>query len=60
MRKYEQGHKIQSLDELAQQEFIFCRGQVLHNGWFKSWPFRMAEDAIKSRGLFTAIKKEDA
>lgn len=58
MRKYEKGPLIQSLDELSEKEFIFCRNQVLHNGWFKSWPLRMAEDAIKSGVLFAAIKKE--
>lgn len=58
MRKYEKGQPIQSLDELAKQEFIFCRNQVLHNGWFKSWPLRMAEDAIAGGVLLAEIKKE--
>ena len=58
MSKYEKGHPIQSLDELSKQEFILFRNQVLHNGWFKSWPLRMAENAIANGVLFAATKKE--
>ena len=58
MRKYEKGPPIKSLDQLSKQEFIFCRDQVLHNGLFKSWPLRMAEDAIAGSALFAATKKE--
>jgi len=34
--KYVKGERITSLDDLAKQEFIFLKGAVKHQGFFKS------------------------
>ena len=57
-RKYHPGEKITSLDELGRQEFIYCNGKIMHEGWFKSWPFRLASNYIKWGSLRYAVKNE--
>lgn len=57
-RKYRPGDKITSLDELEKQEFIYCNGKIMNNGWFMSWPFRLARDYIKWGSLIYAVKIE--
>lgn len=57
-RKYRPGAKITSLDELAEQDFIYCNGKILHNGWFVSWPFRLAMNYIKWGSLRHAVENE--
>ena len=55
-RKYRPGAKITSLDELEREEFIYCNGKIMHEGWFKSWPFRLANNYIKWGSLRYAVK----
>ena len=55
-RKYRPGEKITSLDELESQEFIYCNLKIMHEGWFKSWPFRLASNYIKWGSLRYAVK----
>lgn len=57
-RKYHPGEKITSLDELEKQEFIYCNGKIMHEGWFKSWPFRLASNYIKWGSLRHAVKND--
>lgn len=57
-RKYRPGEKITSLDELGRQEFIYCNGKIMHEGWFKSWPFRLASNYIKRGSLRYAVKND--
>lgn len=57
-KKYHPGEKIYSLDELNKQKFIYCNGKILHEGWFKSWPFRLARYYIECGSLRYAIKNE--
>lgn len=57
-RKYRPGEKITSLDELERQEFIYCNGKIMNNGWFMSWSFRLARDYIKRGSLRYAVKNE--
>lgn len=60
MKKYSRGEPIKSLDELASQEFVYWHDKITHRGWFMSWQFRMAHDAIQ-RGciIFKAIKNKE-
>lgn len=58
MKKYEPGKKIQTLDELAEQEFVICVGKVYHRGWFVSWPLRQCK-ALLDRGLLYTAKREE-
>lgn len=58
-RKYTPGEIIRSLDELAEQEFVCVNGKTTHRGWFMSWQFRMAQQAL-SRGMVRkATRRED-
>lgn len=45
-RKYKQGERITSLDELYKQEFIWHRGKVYHKGWFRGWQFQYILDQM--------------
>ena len=56
--KYHPGEKITSLDELEKQKFIYCNGKNMHEGWFKSWPFRIADVYLKRGILRYAVKNE--
>ena len=58
-RKYRPGNKITSMDEIVKQQFIYCNGKIIHEGWFKSWPFRLAESYIHWGSLRYAEKNED-
>lgn len=55
-RKYRRGCRILSLDELARQEVVFWIDKPTARGWFLSWQFRMACNAIGTRGaIFYAM-----
>lgn len=58
-RKYRPGEKITSLDELEMQEFIYCNGKIMHEGWFKSWPFRLACLYINRGSLRYALNNDN-
>lgn len=55
-RKYCKGERITSLEELANQEFIFFHHKITHNGWFMSWQFRMAKSLIDRGVLYYAVR----
>lgn len=55
-RKYKKGRRITSLNELAEQEFVYFYDKITHNGWFMSWQFRMAKTFIDRGVLYTAEK----
>lgn len=57
-RKYKKGEQITSIDELMEQEFIYCHHKVTHKGWFGSWQLRFAKQMIERGILFKAIKRE--
>ncbi len=54
--KYRPGEKITSLDEMAQQEFIYHIEKVYHAGWFLSWQIKTAEHAIRAGTIKKAIR----
>lgn len=57
-RKYTKGEKITSLDELAAQEFAWMFSKPIHRSWFISMQFRTLHTAVKSGGVYYAVKKE--
>ena len=57
-RKYRKGRQITSLDELVNQEFIYCFDKITHCGWFMSWTVNLAKQYIKRGCLFYAVKNE--
>ena len=50
-RKWRRGPHIQSLDELARQDMVCWWDKPTPKGWFLSWQFRMAVNAIGSNGV---------
>lgn len=50
-RKYRRGCHILSLEELARQDIVFWRDKPTTKGWFLSWQFKMAVDAIGEKGV---------
>ena len=58
-RKYKKGEKITSLDDLANQNFIYVFNKITHRGWFKSWQLRLAQQYISRGCLYYARKVGD-
>lgn len=58
-RKYKRGGKIESLDDLYKQEFVYIFSKVTHRGWFGAMQLHFLANMIKSGRLSYAIKKED-
>lgn len=50
-RKWRRGPHITSLDELARQEMVYWMDKPTSKGWFWSWQFRMAMNAIGRKGI---------
>lgn len=59
--KYKRGTLITSLDELAEQTFVYwgSRLRPIHRGWFLSWQFRMAKNAVDRGVLYRAERRND-
>lgn len=57
-KKYKQGERIWSLEELERQEFVFFNGKVYHNGFWKSWQFRWVLERLKNGQLFKAERTD--
>jgi len=50
-RKCRKGGRISSLDELARQEIVYWNHKPTAKGWFLSWQFRMAYNAVMEKGV---------
>ncbi len=50
-RRWRRGPHILSLDELARQEIVCWWDKPTARGWFFSWQFRMAVQAIGEKGV---------
>ncbi len=57
-RKYRKGKKIESLDALVGEEFVFVFDKITHCGWFSSWQLRWAKRMIDRGALFFAVKED--
>lgn len=57
-RKYKKGEPITSLDELAEQEFIYFGNVIYHKGWFQNWSLVRVCILLKNKLLYKAIKKK--
>lgn len=59
-RMYQRGEPITSLDELAEQEFVYWHDKITAKGWFMSWQLQMTFNALKHGVIRKAVKiKED-
>ena len=56
-RKYQKGKQITSLDELYDQEFIYCFGKIMHRGWFRSWQMQLAIHYLDRGVIYYAVKE---
>ena len=57
--KYIKGERIQSLDELIRQEFIYFNHKVYHRGWVMGWKLKWVVDMIGRGLLFIATRKQE-
>lgn len=48
------GEKIESLDELEKQEFIFYNGKLLNHKYFQNWQIRFAVKALQDGSVYEA------
>ena len=59
MKTFEVGEPLHSLDEIAEQEFIYFRNyKVYHRGWFMSWSARQLLQLAKEGAIRKAIRKQ--
>lgn len=58
MKSFEAGEPLRSLNEIAEQEFVFCNGKLYHNGWFMSWQARSLFHLAKAGKILRAKKIE--
>lgn len=56
MINFERGEKIDSLDELIDQDFIIFKDKVYHSGWIISWQLRYAKLCLLE-GCYKAVRK---
>ena len=47
-RKYTKGGIIKSLDEMAQQEFVYIHDKIYHAGWFMSLQFHFVKKMVEA------------
>lgn len=59
-RKYRIGPRITSLNELAEQEYIYCSGKIMHCGWFMSCQMRTVKMYIELGAVRAAIKNDES
>ena len=57
-RKYRQGERITSLDDLMSQDRIFFMDKVVSAGWFGSWQIRWVLERVKAGQIYYAVKEE--
>jgi hypothetical protein len=55
-KKYKIGDVISSLDELAEQEFVFVNEKIYHRGFFGSWQFRFCMAKVQNGNVRKAVK----
>lgn len=56
--KYKPGDRINTLQEMMNQDVIFVRGKPVNKGFFQNWSLHYAEQQINFGLVFEAIKIE--
>lgn len=56
--KYKPGNRINTLQEMMDQDVIFVRGKPANKGFFQNWSLHYAEQQINFGLVFEAIKTE--
>lgn len=55
--RYRPGERIRSMDELAEQDFVYWGDKITPSGWFMNWNFGMALKAVKGGFIRYAVMK---
>ena len=55
---YEQGEVIESIEELAKQDFIYCRSKIIPKGFFQNWSLHYCLQELNYGRLYYANRKE--
>ena len=58
-RKYTKGGIISSLDEMAQQEFVYIHDKIYHAGWFMSFQLSWAKRKVEAGVVCRAERRAD-
>lgn len=58
-RKYKKGSVISSLDDMAQQEFVYIHDKIYHAGWFMSFQLSWAKRLIEAGAVYRADRREE-
>ncbi len=53
-RKYQKGGAINSLDEIAKQDFVYIKDKIYHAGWFMSLQFSYIKRHMDAGYVFKA------
>ena len=56
--RYEQGEMIESIEELAKQDFIYCRNKIIPKGFFQNWSLHYCLRELDLGSLYYANRKE--
>ena len=56
--RYEQGEMIKSIEELAKQDFIYCRNKIIPKGFFQNWSLHYCLKVLDFGMLYYANRKE--
>lgn len=55
MKRFIKGDPVRSMDEFAQQEYVWMNNKVYHCGWFESWQFRYVKINIQQGWIYKCI-----
>ena len=58
-RKYARGSVIQSLDELAEQKFVYIHDKIYHFGWWQSLQFGFLKRKLEDGCILKAERVVD-
>lgn len=59
MGKYLKEEKVNSLDELMEQDFVILHNQVINKGWFQNWPLHLASSYVRHGEIYVASNVEE-
>ena len=56
-RKYTKGDVVTSLDELAEQKFVYIHDKIYHFGWWQSLQFGFLKRKLEAGCILKAERK---
>ena len=55
MKRFIKGDPVRSMDEFAQQKYVWMNNKIYHRGWFESWQFRYVKINIQQGWIYKCI-----